>query len=119
MKCPKCYGLELEVLSTRDQDSGIIARRRQCKECRHRFTTHELPPAAYRYARFDINRWIERQTGDWNTLVRQRVKVARQMCELKLRGKTAAQLAEQFGMSVHMAHYYTSPKSMKKLGVNT
>lgn len=117
MKCPKCHSSELAVLSTRDQESGIIMRRRECKECAHRFTTHELPPGAYTQAKFDIEKWAARQVGEWKTKVRQREKLARQMCELKLQGKTAAELATRFGLSVHMAHYYTSPKAMQKLGI--
>lgn len=117
MKCPKCYSLELEVLSTRAQDSGIVVRRRQCSECKHRFSTYELPPTAYSYAKSDIQKWVRRQTGEWKTLVRQRTKIARQMCELKLKGHTCAELAKRFGLSVHMAYYYTSPKAMKKFGM--
>lgn len=114
MKCPKCFSLEVGVLTTRTQDTGIIVRRRRCDDCGHRFNTHELPPSAYTYAKYDLEKWARGQTSDWKTMVRQREHVAAQMRELKRQGMTAAQLARQFGLSVHMAYYYTSPKAMQK-----
>lgn len=42
MKCPSCGYSEDRVLDTRIQKEGdIIKRRRECLECKHRFTTQE------------------------------------------------------------------------------
>jgi hypothetical protein len=117
VKCPVCFNPESKIIETRPQENNLVKRRHECTDCGHRFSTYELPPAAYNFVRYDIKRWSDRQVGEWNTKIRQRAKMARRMCELKLAGATAAQLAEQFGLSVHMAHYYTSPKAMKKFGV--
>lgn len=112
MKCPKCYALETRVISTRTADNSIVSRRRSCPDCGHRFTTLELPPAAASYAKSDLKKWHARQTGEWKTKVAQRRKIAQQMCQLKAQGTTCEKLAVRFGLSVHMAYYYTSPKMM-------
>ncbi len=116
MKCPKCFDLDTRVLQTRSLDSGIIARRRHCQACGHRFTTHELPPGAFSYARSDIQKWEQRATGDWKTKVSSRKKLARQMCEMRAGGATCQDIAVRFGQSVHMAYYYTQPKRMREFG---
>ena len=42
MRCPKCNYTESKVIDTRPTDDGFkIRRRRECIECRHRFTTYE------------------------------------------------------------------------------
>ena len=42
MKCPFCNNLESKVIDTRAiDDYTAIRRRRQCEECRKRFTTYE------------------------------------------------------------------------------
>ena len=42
MKCPKCNYHDNRVLDTRVQKEGEIRRRRECLECKHRFTTLEV-----------------------------------------------------------------------------
>lgn len=42
MKCPKCGNIENRVLDTRmHQDGDVIRRRRECLDCKFRFTTEE------------------------------------------------------------------------------
>ncbi|MFK8137572.1 MAG: transcriptional regulator NrdR [Bdellovibrionales bacterium] len=42
MKCPKCGTFENRVLDTRvHQEGEVIRRRRECGECKYRFTTEE------------------------------------------------------------------------------
>ena len=41
MKCPQCDHPESRVLDTRVQKEGDIRRRRECLECKFRFTTAE------------------------------------------------------------------------------
>ena len=40
MECPKCGG-ETDVLKTRQYEDRVY-RRRECRDCGHRFTTDEL-----------------------------------------------------------------------------
>ena len=42
MKCPHCNFHDSRVLDTRAQKDGEIRRRRECSECKERFTTQEL-----------------------------------------------------------------------------
>jgi len=42
MKCPFCHDLENRVMDSRlTEDGGVIRRRRECFECKRRFTTYE------------------------------------------------------------------------------
>jgi transcriptional repressor NrdR len=42
MKCPKCQSFDSKVIESRDVASGeSTRRRRECEECKHRFTTYE------------------------------------------------------------------------------
>jgi transcriptional repressor NrdR len=42
MKCPNCQDAESKVVESRDVASGeSIRRRRECLECKHRYTTYE------------------------------------------------------------------------------
>ena len=42
MKCPNCSTLDSKVVDSRSIHSGIsIRRRRECIECRYRYTTYE------------------------------------------------------------------------------
>jgi transcriptional repressor NrdR len=46
MKCPFCSGPESNVVDSRPTDGGgSVRRRRQCLECRKRFTTYETVDA--------------------------------------------------------------------------
>lgn len=47
MKCPSCDFLESRVLETRFQKDGEIRRRRECLQCKARFTTIEGLYVAY------------------------------------------------------------------------
>ena len=41
MKCPFCSKEDLKVLESRDVDDSKLRRRRECLECKNRFTTYE------------------------------------------------------------------------------
>jgi transcriptional repressor NrdR len=41
MKCPYCNHLDSKVVDSRDTETGAIRRRRECLQCRKRFTTYE------------------------------------------------------------------------------
>ena len=41
MKCPFCGGTDSKVVDSRDTETGTIRRRRECQDCRKRFTTYE------------------------------------------------------------------------------
>lgn len=42
MKCPFCHDLENRVMDSRlTEDGGVIRRRRECFQCKRRFTTYE------------------------------------------------------------------------------
>ncbi len=42
MKCPFCISLDNKVIDSRlSKDGSVVRRRRECIECRRRFTTHE------------------------------------------------------------------------------
>ena len=47
MNCPQCDHPESRVLDTRIQKEGDIRRRRECLQCRYRFTTSEAILASY------------------------------------------------------------------------
>ncbi len=56
MKCPTCSS-ETRVLESRDiSDSTAIRRRRECKDCEHRFTTYERPELSVRVVKKDGTR---------------------------------------------------------------
>lgn len=42
MKCPVCGYFDSKVVDSRPTDEGTIRRRRECLECRKRFTTYEI-----------------------------------------------------------------------------
>lgn len=41
MKCPFCGSENLKVVDSRSADEAAIRRRRQCEDCKRRFTTYE------------------------------------------------------------------------------
>lgn len=41
MNCPKCKRGETQVVDSRDADGRTIRRRRECENCKFRFTTYE------------------------------------------------------------------------------
>lgn len=42
MICPQCSSEEIKVLESRDTEGGLaVRRRRECEDCKHRFTTFE------------------------------------------------------------------------------
>jgi transcriptional repressor NrdR len=51
VKCPQCGHLENRVLDTRAQKEGEIRRRRECLECKLRFTTAESVLVSYPYVK--------------------------------------------------------------------
>ncbi len=42
MKCPNCASMESKVVDSRPTDSNSIRRRRECIQCKRRFTTYEV-----------------------------------------------------------------------------
>lgn len=114
MKCPECYSPEHRVLSTRTRECGIIDRSRKCSSCGHRFKTSELPPGAYGYAKSDIAKWERRQIGEHNTKIRSRKKLQQVLISERKNGKKAKELADRFGLSVHMVWYYTKPSNANR-----
>ncbi len=43
MHCPFCHSDDSRVLDTTHDNRGGVRRRRECKECRQRFSTYERP----------------------------------------------------------------------------
>lgn len=41
MLCPRCKSEKIQVIDSRDVDDRTIRRRRECDECKHRFTSYE------------------------------------------------------------------------------
>lgn len=41
MNCPKCKKENTSVIDSRDVDDKTVRRRRECLNCKYRFTTHE------------------------------------------------------------------------------
>ncbi len=42
MKCPFCVSMDNKVIDSRlSKDGTVVRRRRECTECKRRFTTHE------------------------------------------------------------------------------
>lgn len=41
MNCPKCKSENISVVDSRDVDERSVRRRRQCEDCKYRFTTYE------------------------------------------------------------------------------
>jgi transcriptional repressor NrdR len=39
--CPSCQSLRTKVLDVRAAPANTLKRRRECKDCEHRFTTRE------------------------------------------------------------------------------
>lgn len=110
MKCPKCAGLDSTVLETRSEDGYIIRRRRRCDGCGHKFTTHEIPPGAYTYARAHLARWRKAQEGAWKRYVRERQALGRRMREDRERGMKQVEIQAKYakhGVSLWMVRHYT------------
>lgn len=80
LKCVKCTG-ETEVVDSRQGKNGV-RRRRECKDCRHRFTTWER--ASYTHMR--------------------RVDIPRDaILRLRQKGKVYREIADHFGVSTTTA----------------
>ena len=66
MKCPYCGSEGIRTLETRDSPNNIVRRRKECVDCRKRFTTYEYIQAIEfmvrkkdgRLERFDLNKII-------------------------------------------------------------
>ena len=41
MKCPYCHHEEIKVIETRETSDDVTRRRRECLDCKKRFTTYE------------------------------------------------------------------------------
>ena len=67
MKCPFCFKVDSEVLESRSVDGGkAIRRRRLCKKCGKRFTTHERVREAFL--------WVVKKDGRREPFDREKVK---------------------------------------------
>jgi transcriptional repressor NrdR len=66
MKCPYCGSENLKTLETRDSQDNTVRRRKECGECRRRFTTYEYVETVElmvrkkdgRLERFDLNKIV-------------------------------------------------------------
>jgi transcriptional repressor NrdR len=66
MKCPYCSSENLKTLETRDSQDNTVRRRRECEDCRKRFTSYEYVETIElmvkkkdgRLERFDLNKII-------------------------------------------------------------
>jgi transcriptional repressor NrdR len=66
MKCPYCGSEDLKTLETRDSQDNTVRRRKECEDCRRRFTTYEYVETVElmvrkkdgRLERFDLNKII-------------------------------------------------------------
>lgn len=106
MRCQNCGHDRLKVLETRQTSGGQITRRRvECEACGHRDATYELPAPAFRSARYDVDRWLQRQANVGHLRERQALK--QRMLAERLSGASCRELAKRYGLSVHMARYYT------------
>jgi transcriptional repressor NrdR len=58
MKCPFCSGFEDRVTDTREiEDASVIRRRRECLQCKGRFTTYErIEPRSFFVIKRDARR---------------------------------------------------------------
>lgn len=64
MKCPACDSDSQVVDSRPDQTEHVIRRRRRCKRCRARFTTHELLFVRPIEASFELNIGVRIHRGE-------------------------------------------------------
>ena len=72
MKCPFCGYAESKVIDSRPAEEGAtIRRRRECLDCRKRFTTYEI---IERLPLVVVKRDASRQTFDKNKLVNSMLK---------------------------------------------
>jgi transcriptional repressor NrdR len=66
MKCPYCGSENLKTLETRDSPDNTVRRRKECDDCRKRFTTYEYVETVElmvrkkdgKLERFDLNKII-------------------------------------------------------------
>lgn len=66
MKCPFCGSEDLRTLETRDSPNNVVRRRKECLNCKRRFTTYEYIETIEvmvrkkdgRIERFDLNKII-------------------------------------------------------------
>ena len=66
MKCPYCGSENLKTLETRDSPDNTVRRRKECENCRKRFTSYEYVETVElmvkkkdgRLERFDLNKII-------------------------------------------------------------
>jgi len=56
MKCPTCSSGTKVLESRETSDSTTVRRRRECKDCGHRFTTYERPELKVRVVKEDGSR---------------------------------------------------------------
>lgn len=104
MNCERC-GLPTSALETRNSYGGTVLRRARICANKHRVTTYEISQAAFNSAKYDIQRANARQAYN-QKIEALRVQKALMLAE-RLAGVDCIQLASKYGMSVHMARYYT------------
>lgn len=59
-KCPNCGALALRVIEGRHSKLAI-RRRKQCDECKHRVTTHEVSEEFFQAAKFNADAVLKMQ----------------------------------------------------------
>lgn len=57
MKCEQCDSEDTHVIDSRRHRGVGVRRRRECGNCGHRMTTHEIPVARMRGLELDGARW--------------------------------------------------------------
>lgn len=108
VECPECGEVErVRVLETRTRDSGIVDRRHECGRCGARFKSLQLPPKSLTSPSLQgaIRRY--EKLLDHAASVKMKDETRNQMMAMRLAGTRCQEIARIFGVSVHMARYYT------------
>lgn len=113
----RCFcGLKTEVVESREVSSGKAQRRNRLCERGHRTTTYEISAKAYKAAQYEITRYLART--DRNKIILENLDRALAMRAERAAGASCIELAAKYGMSVHMARYYTrQPRGKKPRGL--
>lgn len=104
MKCPTC-GAATRVRETREMMDGAVKRRQRVCPAGHVHETFEIDEGMFRAARHDIERKARAQP--FHAEMRDRHARATEMRRDRLAGKSCREISEAYGVSVHMARYYT------------
>ena len=82
LKCPYCDGVDFIVIDVRNSEKANgIRRRRECRACGKRFTTHEICSNMYQEDPNDTNNDKSSEPGpNFNQLRRDSLRIARDLC---------------------------------------